>query len=270
MLLWISINFCVLEAAFIQEDRLVLLFDKGTFTYCNNPGFITINDVGVAGTNMIFQFDYNGLGTKYTMISLPEKLKDPERAVVKYTAPASDASKAWNYTDGKWVESFEFTGSFVKELTPEKLALIDQTVAAANAQRTVPSKFAVSNQYRVAYWTCWRYYKDCSHGSMNFNNFLERFFRLSITDGKGAAGDKGQTPQNYVSTKMNHADFKTKEFGVQFATLYDDTLYFSAFNTYLDFAMTVFDSQRNPQKDILFKEIGIKKWCKDFYCEFFR
>lgn len=71
MLLFAEFSFCILEAAFIKEDRVVLLFDKSTYTYCNNPNFITINGVPVGGTNMIFQFDYNGLGNKYTMISLP-------------------------------------------------------------------------------------------------------------------------------------------------------------------------------------------------------
>lgn len=72
MLLWASINFCVLEAAFISETRLVLLFDQSTSTYCNNADLITINGVGVTGTNAIFQYSYEGLGTKYTLISLPK------------------------------------------------------------------------------------------------------------------------------------------------------------------------------------------------------
>lgn len=96
-----------------------------------------VNGEPVSGTSQIIQFNGNNLGYKFTFIELPNGLKDPQNAVVKYVAPPMEEEKAWNYSDSnERIQSFEFTGSFVNEWTPTQIKLIEDTIVAANAQRT--------------------------------------------------------------------------------------------------------------------------------------
>lgn len=93
-----AISFCTIEAVFVKEDRVVLLFDREVETYCNNPSWIMVNGEPVSGTSQIIQFNGNNLGYKFTFIELPNGLKDPQNAVVKYVAPPMEEEKAWNYS----------------------------------------------------------------------------------------------------------------------------------------------------------------------------
>lgn len=125
----------------------------------------------------------------------------------------------------------------------------------------------MSKQQQVAYWSCWRYYKDCTFGGQNFDLFLNKVLALSISDGEGAVGEKGQSPQQFVANKMNAEAFRSKELLLQFATVYDGALCFAAFNPRLHFAIAVFDDQRVPQTSVRFKEAALSLFCLNFVCD---